>query len=245
MEKTLLKGLSLLEAIARSPEPRGVSEVAAELGMTRSNAHRLLQTLTKARFAVHDPVQGQYSASLKLFELGMLLGARIDVRAVARPIMEAIVGKTGENASLAVLDEHDVVYIERVDSPNPVRAVVRTGERLPSYSSSSGKVLLAWSEDGVVDSLKGRLKQFTRHTITDLDELKKVLAKVRKSGVCLTRNEWHLELSSVAVPVYDRRKKVVAALAVSGPTTRFKPKSIETYVSAVQWGAKEISARLS
>ena len=87
MEKTLLKGLSLLEAIARSPEPRGVSEVAAELGMTRSNAHRLLQTLTKARFAVHDPVQGQYSASLKLFELGMLLGARIDVRAVARPIM--------------------------------------------------------------------------------------------------------------------------------------------------------------
>lgn len=245
MEKTLLKGLSLLEAIARSPEPRGVSDVAAELGMTRSNAHRLLQTLTMAKFAVHDPVQGQYAASLKLFELGMLLGSRIDVRTVARPIMEAIVGRTGENASLAVLDEHDVVYIERVDSPNPVRAVVRTGERLPSYSSSSGKVLLAWSDTVVVDSLKGHLEPFTKHTITDLDELKRVLARVRRSGICVTRNEWHLELSSVAVPVHDRQGKVIAALAVSGPTSRFKPKNVETYISAVQWGAKEISARLS
>lgn len=245
MEKTLLKGLTVLEAIARSPQPRGVSEVATELGMTRSNAHRLLQTLTAARFVIHDPVEGQYSASLKLFELGMLLGSRIDVRAVARPIMTSIVEKTGENASLAVLDERDVIYIERVDSPNPVRAVVRTGERLPSYSSSSGKVLLAWSDERVIDSFKGHLKRFTKHTITDVDELRKVLQRVRKSGVCVTRNEWHLELSSVAVPVHDRAGKVVAALAVSGPTSRFKPKDVDGYLSAIQWGAREISVRLS
>lgn len=245
MEKTLLKGLLVLETIARSPTPRGVSDIARELGLTRSNAHRLLQTLTAAKFAAHDAADGRYSASLKLFELGMLVGGRIDIRGIARPVMASIVQKTGENVSLAVLDTHEVVYVERVDSPNPVRAVVRTGERLPAHSSSSGKVLLAWADEAAVDSLQGHLKRFTSHTITQLAELKRVLSRVRRSGFCVTRNEWHLELSSVAVPVFDKHNAVVAALAVSGPTSRFQAKKVEAYVKAAQWGARAISAQLS
>jgi DNA-binding IclR family transcriptional regulator len=243
MEKTLIKGLKMLEAVARSAEPRGVSDFAGELDITKSNAHRLLQTLVAARYVRHDPARGFYSVSPRLFELGMLVGARIDVRSVAAPVLRGIVERTGETAAVAVLDDREVVYVERIDSPNRLRIVVRTGERLPSYCSSSGKVLLAWAPEEVVDSLTG-LTRYTKHTLTDLPSLKAELDRIRRRGYAVTRGEWHLEISSVAAPIRDRAGKVIAALAISGPTERFKANALKSYTEAALWGASEISAQI-
>src|SRR5437016_5187744 len=93
METTLVKGLKMLEAVARSDGPRGVSELARELGVTRSNAHRLLQTLSALGYVRHDVERGQYESTLRLFELGSGIVARLDLRTVAHPIMQSLAGE--------------------------------------------------------------------------------------------------------------------------------------------------------
>jgi DNA-binding IclR family transcriptional regulator len=245
MEKTLIKGLRVLEAVARSEKPCGVSELAAEIGITKSNAFRMLQTLVAAKYVRHDAENGLYSASPRLFEFGMMIGARMDVRSVAKPVLTSVVEQTGENTSIGILDERDVLYIDRVDSPNPVRAIVRNGERLPAYTSSCGKVLLAWSPDDFVDTFAGHLVKHTDKTITNLDALKAELRRIRELGYSLTRGEWHVEISSVAAPIMDRSGKCVAALMVSGPTVRFSPEKTDQFIAAVQWGAREIAEQLA
>jgi DNA-binding IclR family transcriptional regulator len=244
VEKTLIKGLKVLEAVARKTEPCGVSELAKELAITKSNVYRLLQTLRAADYVRHDPETGLYSASLRLFEMGMLIGSHIDVREVSRPILVAVVERTMENTSIGILEGTDVLYVDRVDSPQRVRAVVRNGERLPAHTSSAGKLLLAHADDETVERMRGTLDPFTEHTIVDFESLRSQLRQIRAQGYCVTRAEWHVEISSVAVPIFDRDGDVSSALMVSGPTTRFTDDKLPGFLDALRWGADEIAKRL-
>lgn len=245
MDKTLVKGLRVLECIARSKTPRGASDVAAELGMTKSNAYRTLQTLTALKYITRLIEQPLYEPTAKLFELGTLVGNRYEVKPMARPILKEIVERTGENAAVSVLDDREVVYVDRVDSPNPVRSVVRTGERLPSYCSASGKALLAYAPESVIESMEEILLPFTEHTITTLPDLRTELAKIRKTGVATVRGEWHLQVAGIAVPIRNQSGKVVASLSVSGPSARFKTKEMRACTEAALWGAEEFRLQLS
>jgi len=245
VDKTLMKGLRVLECIARSKTPRGATDVAAELGMTKSNAYRTLQTLVALKYIARLSDQPAYEPTAKLFELGTLVGNRFEVKRMALPILQEIVRRTGENAAVAVLDDREVVYIERVDSPNPVRSVVKTGERLPSYCSASGKALLAYAPEKLIDSLEDVLVPFTENTVTDLARLRQDLARIREKDVAIVRGEWHLQVAGVAVPIRDQAGKVIAALSVSGPADRLKAPQIRFCTEAAQWGAEEFRRQLS
>lgn len=244
VDKTLMKGLRVLECVARSKNPRGATDVAAELGMTKSNAYRTLQTLVALKYLAKLTDQPAYEPTTKLFELGSLVGNRFEVKRMALPILQEIVRRTGENAAVSVLDEHEVVYIERVDSPNPVRSVVRTGERLPSYCSASGKLLLAYAPEKLIDSMKDKLLPFTEHTVTDLPTLREHLAKIREKGVATVRGEWHLQVAGIAVPICNPAGKVIASLSISGPADRLKTPQIRECIKAAEWGAEEFRKRL-
>ncbi len=245
VDKTLMKGLRVLECVARSKTPRGATDVAAELGMTKSNAYRTLQTLVALKYLARLADQPAYEPTARLFELGSLIGNRFEVKRVALPILQEIVRRTGENAAVAVLDDREVVYVERVDSPNPVRSVVRTGERLPSYCSASGKVLLAYAPAKLVDSMADILVPFTEHTVTDLPTLKEHLARIREKGVATVRGEWHLQVAGIGVPIWGPTGKVVAALSISGPAERLKAPQLRACLKVAEWGVEEFRKRLS
>jgi len=245
MDKTLIKGLRVLECVAGSSEPRGASDLAAELGMTKSNAYRTLQTLVSMKFLHHRPGRGTYEPTLRLFELGMKVGGRLGVRTAALPILRELVERTGENASVAVLDDREVVYVERLDSPNPVRSVVRVGERLPAHCTAAGKALLAWAPEEIVESMAGLLHRHTEHTITDMEGLRAELACVRETGFASARGEWHLTVTCVAVPVRNRSGEVIAAINVSGPTARFGTAQMKKNAAAARWGAEQILEQLT
>lgn len=244
MEKTLVKGLKVLECVSRSRGPLGASDVAAELGMTKSNAYRTLQTLVAMKFLVRLPDQAAYEPTAKLFELGMLVGNRYEVKEHARPVLQEVVRITGENAVVAVLDDREVIYVERVDSPNPVRSVVRTGERLPSYCSAAGKALLAYSPESLIESMADILVPFTERTITDVAALRADLVEVRERGVSEVFGEWHAQVADVAVPIRASSGRVVAALGVSGPADRFGASQVRSCTEAALWGAEEIAIRI-
>ena len=132
MDSTLAKGLAVIEWLARQPGESRVVDVARELNLARSNAHRTLQTLVACGWAEQNPATSAYRPSLRLFEIGSRLGAKADLTALVRPHLAALAAQAGETIHLARLDGADIVYLDKFDSPLPVAAYSRIGGRAPA-----------------------------------------------------------------------------------------------------------------
>ncbi len=243
MDATFLKGLAALEALALSEEPRGVTELARELGVTKSNAHRLLQALVHRGFA-RNVEHGRYALTLKIWELGANVLARVDVKKAAAPFLQHLVDETGESVHLSVLVEGDVVYLDKIDSPHPVRAYSQIGKRAPAYAVATGKALLAFQPDDDLPRLIGAMERFTAHTAADMDELRKELARVRHLGYAVNRGEWREGVCGLAAPIRDASGAVAASVGISGPASRLPPGVLRNHARVVIDVAASISRAL-
>lgn len=244
MDKSFAKGLILLEALAASGESRGVSDLARELDITKSNAHRLLQTLVSTGFAEPGAERGTYRASLKMWRLGTGLVDQIDLRQVALPRMRALLERIGETVHLSIIDERWMVYIERVESKHYVRTYAPIGLRSPAHCSSTGKVLLAHASDKMVQATAADLTRYTERTITDRAEFLAQIETVRRRGWASTHAEWHEGVVSIAAPVRDARGNVVAALGITGPHGRLKPSDVPDVAPIVVETADSVSVAM-
>jgi DNA-binding IclR family transcriptional regulator len=244
METTLAKGLNILEALARSNGPRGVSELGRELGMTRSNAHRLLQTLSVLGFVRHDPVLGQYEATLRLFELGSAVVSGRDIRTVSQPLMQQLRQRVDENVILSVRDGCEIVVLDRVEGTRTLRTYTPLGSRNPMHSTSAGKLLLAYASRDIVESVLQRLEKFTARTIVSASKLQIELARIRGQGYATAQAEWREDVGGVCAPIRQSDGIVVAALGVSGPIGRFRPAHIKSHLPHLLATTQEISKRL-
>jgi IclR family transcriptional regulator, KDG regulon repressor len=162
MDKTLLKGLAVLEAVAEHQgRPKTIEELAQQMNLTRSNVHRTLQTLAHARYVAKDEETGSYYTTMKLFELGGKQLQRFDVRRFAPPFMRQLAEETGETVHLSILERMEVVYIDKIDSPQPVRAYTAIGGHAPAHAVATGKALLAQQPDGYVERYADALERFS------------------------------------------------------------------------------------
>lgn len=220
MEKTLLKGIQVLEALSSSSAPRGVSELAAELGITKANAHRLLRTLVEAEYVVQDEASGRYALSLRMWEKGVAALSGLELGDVVRPRLRELCEESDESVQLAVLQGTDIVYIDKADSRHPLRATTTVGSRIPAYSVSTGKALLAFNAGGA--RLRFPLKRFTPSTIVTREQLDKELAQIVRDGYAINRGEWRDGIWGIAAPIRDVHGTVVAAVDVWGPELRFR-----------------------
>jgi DNA-binding IclR family transcriptional regulator len=245
MDKTLLKGLQVLEAMANhTGESLSIQTLANQLGLTKSNAHRTLQTLAHAGYAVRDKSSGNYRSTLKLFELGAQQLASLDVRQLALPAMRRLADSTAETVHLSVIDGDSVIYIDKIDSPQPVRAYSRVGGRAPAYCVATGKVLLAFQPANYLDDCVGELHRFTPLTITDRAALEAELAKVLRFGYAINRGEWRETVGGAASPIFDAMGSVVAAIGISGPLERLGAKRIKALTPEVLRAGADISREM-
>src|SRR5260221_13703370 len=123
MEQTVQKALNLLEALVRSGQPRRLTELSRELGLTKPNVYRLLSTLSILGYVKKDPATTLYSPTLKLWELGSMMVRDVDLVSVAGPRLRRLCVETHESVQLAVFDSGFVVYVDKVDSPQPLKAI--------------------------------------------------------------------------------------------------------------------------
>src|SRR4030081_1240899 len=123
MEQTVQKALNLLEALVRSGQPRPLTELARQLGLTKPNVYRLLSTLSVLGYVKKDPATTLYSPTLKLWEMGSLLVRDVDLQSVAGPRPDKLGEDTREPVQLVVWDAGYVVYIDKVDSQQPLKAI--------------------------------------------------------------------------------------------------------------------------
>lgn len=246
MDSTLAKGLDVLEWLAREQRGCRVVDVARAFGLARSNAHRTLQTLVGRGWAVQDAATGAYRPSLRLFELGALVGAAADVNSLVRPHLAALAAASGETIHLAALDGTEIVYLDKFDSPLPVAAYSRIGGRAPAGCVASGKALLAALHEDreALHARLGRLAAHTPNSITDFDALVADLERTRSRGYAENREEWRLGVCGLGVPVFNARGEAIAAVGMSVPAIRFGRNQARSLAAQLMACARDASATL-
>ena len=244
MDTTVLKALSILEALVRSSTPLGLTELAGTLDLSKSNVHRLLQTLASRGYVT--PIDRRYTATTKLWELGALVIGRLDVSRIAAPIMQRLVAQVDETAHLSVLDlpACEVVSIHNVESTQPVRAYSRIGQRTPAHCVATGKALLSAQATEALQKLPEELPRFTRHTLYRRADLLKVIEKARRDGYATNVGEWREQVGGAATVIYDHVGSPVAALGLTVPVERLKPKVMGRYIPLLRAAAAEISRQM-
>ncbi|HZR93698.1 MAG TPA: IclR family transcriptional regulator [Gaiellaceae bacterium] len=222
-----------------------LAECSASLGYSKPTAHRILRTLAARGFLRVDRERGLYSLGPANLRLGMAFLDQLDLRSEALPILRQLREQTGETVHLGVLDRHDVVYIEKVESEHAVRMFSRIGSTMPAYSTGVGKAILAsLPPDELEQALPERLEARTPRTIVDRAKLRRHLAEVRRRGYSTDDIENEDGIRCVGAPVFDHSGHVCAGISVAGPATRVTPERFAELGLLVQEAAATISWRL-
>lgn len=212
----------LMKVFLSREKELGVSELSRRLGLGKSTVHRLLTTLVGEGLLEQDPDTGGYRLGLTMFELGEAVRVHMDLHGAVGPVLASLREQTRESCQVGVLDGHEVVYVDRLESSQTLRLFNETGRRVPAHCTSSGKVLLAHLSpaelDRVLDSAP--LTRHTARTVTDRDELLTELELVRHRGWAEAVEERELGIASIAAPVLDARGVVVAAVGIGAPLAR-------------------------
>jgi IclR family transcriptional regulator, KDG regulon repressor len=246
MVPALARGLDILELFLDGERELGAPDVVARLGLPRTTAYELIQTLTARGYL--EPIsgsRGSYRLGLRTFELGSAYGEGIDLIREARKAVATITELTGETSHAAVLLDTEVFYIARAESTHAVRMVSAVGRRLPAHATGVGKALLGTLGEDEVRARYGRgdLPRLTKKTATSLSALEPELRRVRSSGLAWDLCESNEDVCCVAVPVYDRNGSA-AAISVSVPIMRWTPATATRYAQVVREQGELLSARL-
>ena len=238
------RALSVLEILAAQGEA-GVTEVAAELGVHKSTAFRLVAVLESRGFVEQLADRGKYRLGFGLVRLAGAVAAQLDIAQEGRPICEALAAEVEETVNIAILDSDRAVNVSQVRGPAALSTHNWVGQATPLHATSSGKVLLAHAPEAVrKGALSRELQRFTPATITDPEVLRQHLEQVVEQGWGATVEEYEVGLSAVAAPVLGADGAVIAALSVSGPSFRMESESFPRLARRVIECADELSRRL-
>jgi IclR family acetate operon transcriptional repressor len=226
--------------------PVGITELSRQLGLAKGSIARLVATLAQMDYLVRDPETRKYQLGLKLWELGSKSITRLDIRGVARPVMESLHGDTGETVHLTVLsNEGKMVFLDKLDSTRGIRPNVQLGTHLPVHCVANGKAVLAYlSKDELHHLLPKKLQRFTDTTITQRSKLLAALKEIRRTGYSVNFGEYRSDVSGVAAAIRDHTNRAVATLGISLPTTRMTRAVSKELGQIVAKGAQKISASL-
>jgi len=240
------RALVILEYLGTQTKEVGVRELGQSIGLSKSSVHRILQTLRSRGFVKWNPDNARYSLGMRAFEVGCGILRSMEVHGAAKPYLEQLVSTLGETAFLGVVDESELVFIDKIDGRRSVRMYADIGSRQPLYSTGSGKALLAQLDRAEIDRILSQKppQQHTKNTITDVDTLRQELEKVRRQGYAEDNEEMEEGLYCVGAPVFGYSGRPVAAISVSVPKMGPQPVQKDRLVKAVVQAAQDISGKL-
>jgi DNA-binding IclR family transcriptional regulator len=223
----------------------GVTEVAAELGVHKSTAFRLIAALENWSLIEQDGERGKYHLGRGVLRLAAATAARLELPTESRAVCRRLAAELGEAVDVGILDSGEATSILQEYAPSAITGRNWLGQRTPLHATASGKMLLACADAVTVkEVLASELHRYTPDTVTAPTALEAELAKVRERGWASTAEELEIGLNAVAAPIYDGTGEVVAAVGVSGPSYRLTVESFPAVAAHLVEGAREISARL-
>jgi DNA-binding IclR family transcriptional regulator len=236
---SVARATQLLDVLASSETPLGVNELARRIGVNASTASRLLATLQDAGLVMRTDGGGPFRLGLKLVTLSDRVLAGLDVRTLARPLLERLVAETGETATLSVPGDADAITVDFVPSPSSV-----VGRPSVSHATAAGKVMLAYAGAAGGRSLPDSLPAFTPRTITNPAALAAELDAVRARGWAEAVGEREADLAALAAPAFGRHGELAAILGVQGPAARLPASARRALRGPLLAAAADLSAAL-
>lgn len=241
----LERALDILELLARTGRPVGLTDIATSVGGPKATVHRLLATLQARGYVTQEAHGSLYSAGVRCFELGSLWAQNLDLRAIAGPQLRALNEDTGETVHLAIYDHGDVVYVDKLESRHPVVATSHLGRRCPATCVATGRVLLAFQPAAEIRSvLATPIPSYTEHTVTEPGALAELLAEVRRNGYGVNHESYRVGVGGVAAPVRDHTGAAIASVGLCLPEQRFGPDRFDALRDRTVTAAGEISRAL-
>jgi DNA-binding IclR family transcriptional regulator len=238
------RALNVLEELARSGAALSFTDLCARTSTPKSTMHRLLATLQARGYVTQDGTS-RYSAGMRCFELGSMWAQKLDVRAVAAPYLTRLNEESQETVHLGVYEHGDVIYIDRIESPQQVIAKSYVGRRCTAASVATGRVLLAFSELAEIERvLSEPIPAYTDQSITEPAAMRELLAQVRVDGYALNRCSYRAEVSGIAAPIRDHTGRVIAAVGLCMPDHRFRDDRVEDLKRITLRAAVDISVAL-
>lgn len=244
--RTIDRLVDILNCFTRDKAAWSLSELTAHLGLPKSTLHRFLVGLEHRGIMRRGPDDGKWRLGHQLFVWGSLAIESTGLRQVAAPIMRDLASLTGETVMLTEYYNGEIVCIDKVETGHPVRLAMEIGAVRAPHAGASSKVLMAFRPAAEVEAIirERGLPRFCERTITDPDKLHHELRAIRERGYADSYEETDQGAWGIATPVWDWRGRVVAALGIAGPTTRYSEAQAREYVRLCCEAAARISEHL-
>lgn len=236
----------VLSAFAQTDsQTLGVTEISQTLDISKAVVHRVLNTLRTIDYIGIDPVTRRYMLGPAALELGLAFLRHVDVRDIAKPVLEELSDKTQETATLSIRSGTHRLYIDQITPPREVKMTVVLGRSFPLHAGGSSKAILANLRADEIESYIAdvALEALTPSTITDPDRLMEELTRIRRQGYAASVNERQPGAASVAAPVFDHSGGPVAAISLCGPAERFQDETDDAAALIVAAG-RQLSERM-
>lgn len=242
-KSALEKALIILDAVTCQPQPIGLPDLSDRVGLPRQTAHRILVQLEKTGLIMRSRVRDRFMVGPHLTELALAALYSENQNAPIHNVLEKLVDDLQETCNIGLLRGMEIIYLDRIECYWDLRIQLEVGSRIPAHCTGSGKVMLAYMPPSLRDRLleSAKLTQQTEKSITDPAILEDVLAEVRERGYALNVDEFIIGVASVSVPVFDRDKRVLAALTMHGPSLRVSVDYAVGRVPRLQAGARELA----
>ncbi len=240
------RAADVLDALAQSDRPQTLSSIAERAKLSLPTTFRLVRTLQQQGLVMPATEDGRFVLGFRVLELANALMRQLDIVGIARPLLNAIRDEVNETVSLAVRSGDYHVHAAQAEAAHPLRRVLDIGERVPLYAGCSGKLFLAAAADAEIEHYLTRteLLPLSDTTPTDPELLREQIALVRSRGFAESVNERGFGGAGIAAPVRAHDGRVVAALEIAGPITRFTPYAREQWIAFAMSNAAELSRSL-
>ncbi len=240
--RSMERALDLLEILAEQHAPVSLTELAAEASLSKTTAHRLMQTLCARNYALKSD-DSKYMIGPKVIELASNHIEHLELYNIAKPYLSELYSAYKLTVFLGKIIDNRVVYVEVVDRKNLSVSGSESGIGVPAYPASIGKCIYASMSGDDIDNqlFTHPLERYTEKTITDPAEYKKMLMQVRKEGWAIDDEEYLRNNRCIAAPVYDYTGSVIASIAMNGDCTELSDDKLPILVEAVKNTAALIS----
>jgi len=244
--RSLDKALNIIELLAQIKEDIDLATLSRQIKLPKSTLLRLLTTLKYHNFVYQDEESRRFQLGWALIYLGKAAEKVFSLPKIIRPYLEKLAEETGETASLVQLSNYRAVYVDQVLTNSVIKGIPQIGYSLGLHYTASGKILLSYlSEDRLNRFFEdGELERKTPKTITDKEKLREEIEKIKRHGYAVDDEETEIGGRCVSAPVFDKDKRMVAAISITGPTSRIKQKDLTALASIVKRIAHEASTAL-
>lgn len=238
---SILRALQILECFMDGETEWTLKALVDHLDLPTTTVFRQVSTLTDRQYLIQDPVRKSYQVGPRLMLLASAILSQSDLRRLARPELERLSTVLQETINLSILLEHDIFYLDKVETHRSIVCNTRIGSRAPAYATSSGKVMLANKSEEEIDQfcqwMGTGAKALTESSILDPDRFRAELGAARVQGYAKDDGEIEEGLICYGAPIYDMNNRVAAAVSVSGPEYRMREEQELMIREVMQAGA--------